>query len=394
VTRRWTGGLLLAFLLLLLPAAPAAAVPDCSPKPPAKTLLSGLGSMESITSDGLGRLIFSQSPNNRLMRLDGPGATPKPLVEGIAKPGGLAIDGDGSVVAGYGDGITEGQADNGQAGLFRVDPNTGAKALLTKGLGMANGVARGPDGALYGSNDFAGDVDRFLGGKLETDWAKVPTSNGMAVDKAGKYLYVAQTFKLPSSIARVEIANPANVTTFVNGPADGMTAALDGMTRDDADTLYVAGNLSGEVWRVGQDKTICALASGLKNPSAVAFGGGSPGFPSRNLYVVGFGGELTEIAGATTRPAPAPPRQALAVTLSPKRVPLGKTTKVRATGTVLGVPGARPATGATVRLAGKSAKTDKKGRATLSVRFTRTRLTRAEVSLPGYRRATAPLAVG
>jgi len=393
MTRRRIGGLALATTLALVPAAPAQAVPDCSPKPAARTLLTGQGSMESIASDGLGRLFYSNSPNNQIMRLDKPGATPKVLATDVPKPGGLAFDADGNLIAGYGDGAVEGQADNGQAGVIRIDPNTGVKQLVTKGFGMANGIAIGPDGAIYGSNDFAGDVDRFLNGKLETDWAKVPTSNGMAVDKAGKYLYVAQTFKAPS-IARVEIAKPANVTTFVDGPPEDAAAVLDGMVRDDADTLYVTANIAGAVWRVGQDRKLCALARGLKNTSMVAFGGGGPGFGAKNLYAVGFGGELTEIVGATDKPLRAAPLQPLRVTLSPKKAALGKTVKVKATVSIVGVPGARPAQSATVRLAGKSAKTDAKGRATLSVRFSKVRLVRAEASLAGFRRATAPLNAG
>jgi hypothetical protein len=45
-------------------------------------------------------------------------------------------------------------------------------------------------------------------------------------------------------------------------------------------------------------------------------------------------------------------------------------------------------------MGGRTAKTDAKGRATLSVRFTRAKLVRAEASLAGFRRATAPLDAG
>ena len=393
MTRRRIGGLALTALLALLPAAPAAAVPDCSPKRQARTLLTDQGMEESITSDGLGRLIYSRSALNELWILDRPGATPRKLVGDIPKPGGLIMGLDGNLIAGFGDGVTEGQADDGQAGVYRVDPSTGAKKLITKGFGMANGIASGPDGAIYGTNDFGGDVDRYLNGKLETDWAKAATTNGIVVDKAGRFLYVAQTFK-PPSIVKIEIARPSNVTTFAEGgPTDG-AAVLDGMARDDKDTLYVAANIAGEVWRVGQDRKPCVLARGLKNPSMVAFGGGGRGFEARNLYVVGFGGELTELVGATDAPPPSPALQPLTLTLSPRKVALGRTVKVKATVSILGVPGARPALGATVRLGGRSAKTDAKGRATLSVRFIRKRLVRAGASLAGFRRATAPLSAG
>lgn len=388
MTRRRIGGLALtALAALLLPAATAAAVPDCSPKPAAKTLLTGQGMEESITSDGLGRLIYSRSSANELWRLDKPGATPRKLAGGISKPGGLTMGLDGNLIAGFGDGITEGQADDGQAGVYRVDPNSGEKQLITKGFGMANGVAAGPDGAIYGTNDFGGDVDRFLDGKLEADWAKADTTNGLVVDKAGKYLYVAQTFKAPS-IVRIEIARPSNVTTFVDGPLTDAGAILDGMARDDADTLYVAANVAGEVWRVGQDRSICALARGLRNPSMVAFGGGGAGFPARNLYVVGFGGELTELQGVTTSPSPPPPLQLLGLSAAPRKLKVGKAARVKVKVSILGVPGARPAQGATVKLAGRSAKTDAKGRATLRVMLTKRGSRKLTTSLAGFRSST------
>jgi hypothetical protein len=195
---------------------------------------------------------------------------------------------------------------------------------------------------------------------------------------------------------RIEIARPSNVTTFVDGPVTDANAILDGMARDDADTLYVTANVAGEVWKVTQDRRICALARGLKFPSMAAFGGGTStrGFSSRNLYVVGFGGELTELRDVTSSPPPSPPLQPLQVALSRKRAPLRKNVKVKATVSVLGVPGIRPAKGATVRLAGKRATTDARGRATVTVKFTKMGVRRASASLTGFRPATAPISAG
>ncbi len=56
------------------------------------------------------------------------------------------------------------------------------------------------------------------------------------------------------------------------------------------------------------------------NASALNWGGGAPGFPAKNLYVVGFSGVLVELANATDRPPPAgPPAAALRLTVSPRR---------------------------------------------------------------------------
>jgi hypothetical protein len=66
---------------------------------------------------------------------------------------------------------------------------------------------------------------------------------------------------------------------------------------------------------------------------------------------------------------------------------------VKATVSILGVPGARPP-GATVSLGGRGYKTDAKGRATLRARFITKRVVRANASLAGFRRVTAPLSAG
>jgi hypothetical protein len=56
------------------------------------------------------------------------------------------------------------------------------------------------------------------------------------------------------------------------------------------------------VWKVNTSGAICVLATGLLFPSAVNFGVGSS---SRNLYVVGFDGHISELANVLPAPAPA-----------------------------------------------------------------------------------------
>lgn len=281
-------------------------MPACEPRPHPKVLAAEQGSLESITSDARGRLFYTdsaQSRNGRLLRLDRPGARPKLLKTGIFEPGGLAFEPGGALVMGYGNAAAQGLADNGQAGLVRVDPETGASRAFVSGLGMANGVVRGRDGNFYASNAVGDDIDRVVNGNVQPDWAKVQTPNGLVIDSSGRYLYAAQTFK-PASIARVDLAAPAHVTTYFSAPTMDAFAGLDGMTRDAANRLFVAANAAGEVWRVGTDRKACALAKGLTQPSAVAFGGGGAGFGSRNLYVVTFSGEVIELANATDSAGP------------------------------------------------------------------------------------------
>jgi sugar lactone lactonase YvrE len=296
---------LLTLFVCLAPlagAAPAAAAPDCSPKPAARVVASGQGTLESIASDSRGRLFYTDVDGQRLLRLDRPGAQPIVLAENMDSILGVMVDTDGSLVVGFGNSNTDALADNGNAGLMRVDPKTGKTLeIITRGLDMANGIVRGPDGAYYASNDFGNGIDRFLNGLITDNWAQVETPNGLVIDSAGRYLYAAQTFR-PASIAQIDLAHPELTTTYVAASGADIFAGPDGITRDGADRLYVAANGAGEVWRVDRDRTICVLARNLQFVSSVSFGGGKPGFPKRNLYAVTFTGLMVELANVTDQP--------------------------------------------------------------------------------------------
>jgi sugar lactone lactonase YvrE len=283
-------------------AAPAAAAPDCSPRPAVRVIASGQGTLESIASDARGRLFYTDTNAQRLLRLDRPGAQPTVLAENMDSILGVMVDTDGSLVVGFGNSDTDALADNGNAGLMRVDPKTGTTlGIITRGLDMANGIARGPDGAYYASNDLGNGIDRFLNGVVTDNWSQVESPNGLVIDGAGRYLYAAQTFT-PASIAQIDLAHPELTTTYFAASGADIFAGPDGITRDGADRLYVAANGAGEVWRVDRDRTVCALARNLQFVSSLSFGGGKPGFPSRNLYAVTFTGLVVELANVTDQP--------------------------------------------------------------------------------------------
>jgi gluconolactonase len=283
---------------LALPST-AAALDDCAKVPVARTLVSGRGTLESVISDDRGHLFFTDADAGELLRMDRRSSEPRVLVSGIRAPGGLAFLPDGSLLVGYGDSAATARSDPPQAGLLRVDPSTGEQQPYASGLTMSNGVARGPDGAVYASNDLGPGVDRVLDGAVTLTWASVPSSNGLVVDTSGKWLYVAQTF-VPAAISRVEIADPSHVETWYSAPAADSSVALDGLTRDAHDRLYAAANLGGQVWRVQEGGPGCVLTHlPPLGPSAVAFGsaeGKRPrGFGRRNLYVVTFQGDLIQL---------------------------------------------------------------------------------------------------
>ena len=146
---------------------------------------------------------------------------------------------------------------------------------------MANGVAVGPDGAVYGSNDVGVGIDRVLDGAVTRAWATIASSNGLVVDTTGQYLFAAQTF-VPAAISRITLTDPPVVEPWFAAPEADSAAGLDGLTRDARDRLYVAANGGGAVWRVGTDRQACALAHMPPlGPSAVAFGGAPKPRPGR-----------------------------------------------------------------------------------------------------------------
>jgi sugar lactone lactonase YvrE len=291
-------------------SAPAAlAVPDCPTVPAARVLVSGRGTLESVISDDKGRLYFTDADAGELLRMDRRHSEPEVVIDRIRAPGGLAFLDDGTLLVGYGDAIATGSTglENPQAGLIRFDPKTGKSAPYTDGFTMSNGVAVGPDGAVYASNDVGVGIDRFLDGAVERGWAAIASSNGLVVDTTGKYLYAAQTF-VPAAISRITLSDPPVVEPWFAAPESDTAAGLDGLTRDAHDRLYVAANGGGAVWKIGTDRQACALAHlPPLGPSAVTFGAGRPKpgqpqrFSRRNLYVTTFQGELLQLKNVRGR---------------------------------------------------------------------------------------------
>ncbi len=381
----------LALLALAAPcllAPPAAAAPDCPGGPfETRTLDSGQGTLESAIVHPNGSLYFTNESS--LLRLDRPNGKPAVLTEAEA-PGGLAIEPDGTIDMGVGNSISNGTMGDqtGPSSLIRIDPETGKSQPYATGLSMGNGVDRGPDGAIYASNDFGSNIDRIVDGETERGWASVQSGNGLQVDSTGKWLYVNQTFQ-PAAIQRIEIANPENVTPFAVAPAEDAAAGFDGMDRDPLDNLYVAANGAGSIWKVTPDGEMCVLVRGLPafpdGPSAVAVGLYGTPFPPENLYVVAFNGDVTEIAGvAETGEVPK-----LRLSVRPRKIPAGERRRFRAKVTAVG----EPVQAATVRLAGREATTDERGKATLRRKFKRAGKRRAVASKGGYRPARKTLRV-
>lgn len=399
-------GLTTAVVVLALGAGTgtALAAPSCGPAPKTRTLATGLGLLESAIVDRKGRLFVTDGDG--LLRLDRPGSRPR-RVALYADPGGLVLDGAGKLIAGSGTTIAGGLLGDvtGPAKLLRIDPDSGAQRVYATGLAQANGLARGPDGAIYASNDAGSAIDRVVRGHTQRGWARVQSGNGLVIDTTGRWLYAAQTF-VPAAIRQVDLRDPSHQSDYVRPPLSDTIAGLDGMTRDARDRLFVAAQVPGELWRVGRPPRVCALVRGLdrfpNGPSAVVTGVGSGPFPARNVYVLTFGGDVIEVFNVAAPPRSAgtgdPRRPArrpkLRVKVRPRRARIGRrrTFRVRITAFVRGKR--RPVRRALVRFAGRRARTNRRGRARIRVRLRKAGRRRVRASKRGYRRGSAVVRAG
>jgi sugar lactone lactonase YvrE len=233
------------------------------------------------------------------MRIDRFGSAPA-KVTAMPSPGAMVLERSGSVVVGYGDGARYGVLGDllPQSQLWRINPDTGAHAVIATGLGMANGIAEAADGTIYATNDFGLDLDRVRNGATLHGWAHVFSANGIVLSPDGRFAYVDETFT-PPAIVRIPLADPAHATTFATSHEPGdLAAGLDDMVADARGNLYVAANGGGQIWRVDPHGHPCRLASGLGQPSAVTI-------RRRDLYYVTFGGVIGVLRGVV----PAPPKR-------------------------------------------------------------------------------------
>ncbi|MGK2956478.1 MAG: SMP-30/gluconolactonase/LRE family protein [Solirubrobacterales bacterium] len=297
---------LISSLFAIFAASAAAEVPQCTGTYSQKTLFTGQNRLESVIVGGGGTLYTSGTDGDEagqsILNAYTPNvSSPELIASGPSGPGGLAWNGK-KLLWGYGNtaqgGVT-GDA-NPVAGLNSVSVGTGKKTLVSDHLGMANGIARAKDGTIFASNDLGEKMDRISPKGVTTNgWTSLGSANGLSVGKNGKYLYAAQTFETPSTIAKIDVDDPSKIYTFFKSP-EPTNVIFDGLTRDSDNNLYVAVLGLGQVWKISPRKEVCVLASGMSQTSSVAISSAKKGFKAGNLYVVDFTGTITQVKGATS----------------------------------------------------------------------------------------------
>ena len=125
----------------------------------------------------------------------------------------------------------------------------------------------------------------------------------------------------------------------------------------------------------------CTIVSGMRNTSSLKFGRG-PGWPADRLYVTGFDGVVREATPPAGAPQPQPhQRKRLALSVSPRQIQAGRRTRFHFTASRAG-GGLRA--NVRIRLAGRSVRTNRRGRAGLTLLLTRPGRYVARATRRGY----------
>lgn len=271
-------------------------LPPCSGVGVSSVLLSGQGPLESIAFDQQGRLLYTNMLKGALVRLDAPKSAPATVAVGIGSPGGIAVVGPQEAYVGTGNGLNGLLPSLGKAGIVHVDLQNGQVTPKVSGLSMSNGMVRATDGTFYASDDLAASLDRVLpDGTVQRTWLK-QNSNGLAISKDQKTLYVNQM--VPARILAVDRAT-GQTSVVADAPPARKWSWLDGLDIDDQGHLYVVSYWAGEVWRLDPaTRQMCLLVSGLSLPSAVAVGRSGGAYRDSSVYITTHSGRIHEVSGA------------------------------------------------------------------------------------------------
>jgi sugar lactone lactonase YvrE len=174
--------------------------------------------------------------------------------------------------------------------VWRITPEGETTRVVDGGIGDPNFVLVLPDGGFLVSDDATDEIvlaDTAGTVRLFTDAVGHP--NGLALSADGSTLYVAQIFR---SLRPLALDGRLWTVRIVDGFAVGepqviaelgARAGNDGLALDERGRIYVAANVSGQVWRVDPasgEKVL--IAENLPGVASLAFGRGD--FDHTALY--------------------------------------------------------------------------------------------------------------
>jgi sugar lactone lactonase YvrE len=255
-----------------------------------RTLVTGQGWLENLGFDGRGSITISALDQGRLLRFSHHRRLTT-LLAPVVGPGGQARRGR-FLYFNTGDIVT----DQPSGTIDRLNLRTGKRSTWARGLTAPNGLVLLPNGDAVvsrsaGTGTGLTRIPAHDPDSPQFQWARLDDTNGLAVDPSGRWLYVDRTFSPQGEVDRVSISDP-RVVQVVGELGAGVFP--DDMTIDRRGILYIAGFVSGKIYRLDPRPTSsCAIASGLMLPTSARFGG--PGWSARRLYVTDASGHLSEL---------------------------------------------------------------------------------------------------
>ncbi|MEV0245511.1 SMP-30/gluconolactonase/LRE family protein [Nocardia sp. NPDC050712] len=221
-------------------------------------VVSGIGNLENLDSDGVGGFYVTGILDGYLAHVDARGQVEK-LVTGLKNPAGVRVDGK-YVYFLTGDGFME---DPGT--LQRFDRETRTVTTLLTGLNGPNGLLLLPDGDLLftniGVNGVPSGISRYRPSTTEytKTWANVPLSNGIALAPDGASIY---TDNLTLRIFQIPLDRPGEQKVVVGVPQ--LMGLLDDMEATRTGKLFVADHMQGAIYQVDTATgAACSIVTGL-----------------------------------------------------------------------------------------------------------------------------------
>jgi hypothetical protein len=263
------------------------------------TVASGLGILESLLPDRHGGMLLSSSTNNAVERLTPSGKLT--TIVAADSPGQLVWHGK-RVFVPTGDAATSGALGRDDGALQLLNLKHGTLTPYATGLTMPNGLALDAEGNAYVTRDVGtgtGITRIAAAGKhtVTTKWATLSDTNGIAIRRASKTMYVDQTFTENAPVIAISMRHPARrkQVADLSSLGSAVPKGLDDLIMGRHGMLYLPANSAGEVFSVNpKTRQACLIASGLENPSAIAVGTGH-GWRKGSLFVCGFDGTVREL---------------------------------------------------------------------------------------------------
>jgi sugar lactone lactonase YvrE len=324
-----------AWLAGLAPLLPAEAGPPAAgtPKNFGPSLVSNCPNPEGIAADPRGNLYASSFPSLPVANICviSPAGKLVGIIPVKAGPGGVAgllgmllVPSTGLYVLDF----ANGTAPNGR--VLLVNLTTHAVRTIATGFAAPNALARDSHGALFVSDSFTGEIRKVApNGSSNTLWAQSDLlkphgnppfgANGLAFDRTGRYLYVANT--ADDRILRIPVkpdGSAGPVALFADGAtidtAQKTTHALDGadgIAFDVQGNLYVCANQANEIQVLSPSGVLTTRYAGtganaLDFPASLVFRGRSLFITNLSLADDGVNSKLSvleaPLPGAPLRP--------------------------------------------------------------------------------------------